>query len=87
LRSDLFGNCVDDGQLPDLAQRSVSSLMHFARTALWHHHESAAGQILDRGSAAAGRLEQFDGWDIGVDVEDSDLAGPRQEVIDPARCC
>src|SRR5262249_673468 len=57
---------VDDGQLPNLTKRSVRSLMHFARTALWHHHETTAGQILDRGSAAPtmrplGRLKKMSG--------------------------
>src|SRR5262249_59272620 len=84
LRGDLFGNGVDDSQLPDLAKRSVSSLVHLAGTALWHDDEAATGQILDRGAAAPGGRDQPDGWHIGVDVEHGDLAGAGEGVIDPA---
>jgi hypothetical protein len=65
LRSNLFGNGVNDGQLPDLAKRSVTSLIHFARTTLRDDHETTAGEVLNRGSAAPSRLDQLYSRDIG----------------------
>src|SRR5919201_1501120 len=73
-----------EGSWTDLANRSVGLLMHFARTALRHHHEAAAGQVFDRGAAGSHRLHQLDRRDVGVDVEGCDLAGAGQEVIDAA---
>ena len=82
LRSYLFGNGIDDSQLPHLTKRSVSPLMHFAGTALRHHHEVTAGQVLHGGSTTSGRLDQFYRRDIGVNIENRDLTGSGEEVID-----
>src|SRR5262245_47774271 len=81
LRSKLLGDGVNNGQLADLTKRSVGPLIHFSRAALRHHHEATAGQVLDRGPTAPSRLHQFHRGDVGVDVEDGDLAGSGPAMV------
>src|SRR5262249_50370939 len=84
LRSNFFGDGVNNGQLADLTKRSVGPLIHFSRAALRHHHEATAAHVLDRGPAAAGRLHQLNRGNVGVDVEDGNLTGSGEEMINPA---
>jgi hypothetical protein len=60
-------------------------LVHLAGTALRHHHEAAARQILDRGAAGARGLDQFHGGNVSVDVKRRDLARSGEKVINAAR--